>query len=437
MERGTVKVLLISENRCRDNIVPWPIGAAFVSAAAKAGGHDVLGLDLMFSDDPEGESAAAAALFKPDCIGLSIRNIDNQDMRSSEFFLAGARRVVEAVRRETRAPVVPGGPGFSIFPLECLDYFDLELGVVGEGERSFPALLDSIGEEADPGELPGLAVRRPDRRCVNPPPVPVDLASVPLPDREAFDVSRYKWVPGRGRPCVTSVQSRRGCHMRCIYCSSPIVEGKVVRRRDPGWVADELEALVKDHGMKAVAFADSNFNYPLEYTLELCARIAARRLPLKWSCIVNPRWFDDELIPVMREAGCFAVSLGNESGSEETLSTLRKGFSTRDVRRVATAVKGAGMSLGCFLLLGGPGETRRSVDESIALMDELGPDTVRVTVGIRIFPGCELEEIARERGMLTPGENLLYPSFYLEPGVRPWLPELIKSACASRRGWFL
>jgi hypothetical protein len=74
-----MRVLLISENRCRENLVPYPLGTAYVAAAARDAGHEVMGIDLMFALDPVSEVRDSVRRFRPDCIGLSVRNIDNQD----------------------------------------------------------------------------------------------------------------------------------------------------------------------------------------------------------------------------------------------------------------------------------------------------------------------------------------------------------------------
>ena len=119
------------------------------------------------------------------------------------------------------------------------------------------------------------------------------------------------------------------------------------------------------------------------------------------------------------------------------LASLKKDFTASDVRRNFAAAREAGIKVNCFLMLGGPGETRGSVAESVALMDELGPDSVLVSVGVRIFPGCELERIASERGYITEGQDLLEPAFYLERECASWLYEKMVEVCATRPGWSL
>jgi len=432
-----MRTLIISENRCRSNLVPFPLGPACVAAAARAAGHEVRGLDLMFSDDPVREVREAVEDFRPDCVGMAVRNIDDQDMGIREFFPEQARPVVEAVRSATRAPLVLGGAGFSIFPLECLDYFDLELGLVGEGEAAFPRLLEALETGEDPAGLPGVAVRRGGLRRVNPPGPPPDLFRLPLPDHAGFGVGNYDWVPGKTPPFVANLQGRRGCHMRCIYCPNPVIEGRVVRLRDPRSVADELELLEKEHGIATAFFTDALFIYPPGYTGELLQAIASRRLALRWGCSVNPAHHAPGVFGRMGEAGCFHVSLGNESGSEQMLRLLRKDFGREQAARCVREAKAAGMKVQCFLLLGGPGETRATVEESVDFLDGLEPDAVGVTVGIRIYPGCELHRIALREGVVKPGQNLLRPAFYLSPAVAPWLHDRMREVCDARPGWML
>ena len=210
--------------------------------------------------------------------------------------------MVEAVKSSTRAPLVLGGAGFTIFPLECLDYFDLELGIAGEGEEAFPRLLAALEAGQDPAGLPGTAVRRGGLRRVNPPGPPPDFARLPSPDYAGFEVANYRLVRGARPPLVANLQARRGCHMRCIYCPNPLIEGRAVRLREPRAVADDLELLEKEHGIGTVFFNDVLFNHPLDYAHELIEAVAARRLSLRWGCSVNPAFYADGFYERLREA---------------------------------------------------------------------------------------------------------------------------------------
>lgn len=432
-----MRVLLISENRCRENLVPYPLGVAYVAAAARQAGHEVACLDLMFSDRPVEDILKVVRDFRPQCIGLSVRNIDNQDMFAGRFYLPPLRDMVRALKEESDSPVVLGGAGFTIFPLQCLEYLDLEVGVVGEGERTFPRLLDRLEREAPVEDLPGLAVRTREGSRVNPPPPHAWPGLFPPPERRLFDVTRYDWSPGSQPALVANLQARRGCPMRCIYCTNPGIEGRMVRVRPPREVADELASLERDFGIRFAIFTDSLFNYPPDYSLELCREIASRRLSIRWWCTANPLYCDREFLEAASSAGCVGLSIGNESGCDDILAALKKDFTREDVVRSVREAHRVGLRTNCFLLLGGPGENERTVQESVELMLELAPTQVTVTVGIRVYPGCELRDIALREGMIKEGQDLLFPAFYLSPEVSDWLYPHMRALCDSHPGWTL
>ncbi len=432
-----MKVLLVSENRCTDNLVPYPLGPAYLASALRQAGHEVAAVDLMFTPEPLAHLENAVADFSPDCIGLSIRNIDNQDIRRPVSFLPWVREVVDDIRRISQATIIAGGAGFTIFPLECLEYLDLEMGIVGEGEASLPRLLECLKAGRDPARLPGLALHRAGRGSLSPAAGRPDFAVLPPPDRDIVDVRPYRWSPREQPSYLANLEARRGCHMRCIYCPNPLIEGREIRLRAPAEVAGELASLEYGYGMPAAMFVDALFNYPIDYTLDVCAKIAERKLDISWSCSINPSFHDPRLPAALRAAGCMGVSLGNESGADDTLASLRKDFTKEQAARMIRELQDEGMRVICFLLLGGPGETRDTVQESIAFLDEMAPDQVTVTVGIRIYPGCELADLAIQEGVIRPGQNLLPPTFYMAPAVSDWLYEYMREQCDARPGWVL
>ncbi|MDD5447717.1 MAG: cobalamin-dependent protein [Actinomycetota bacterium] len=431
-----MKVLLISENRVEENLVPYPLGISYIAAAVRARGHEVMGLDLMFGENPEEAVSAAIRDFEPDLVGVSIRNIDNQEMYSSVFFLPQAKKIIQLARSQTKVPVVAGGAGFSIFPAECLEYLGLELGVVGEGEGVFADLLDCLERGEDPAEVPGVCAFREGKAIINGKGHPLDFESVPFPDRESFDVSPYDFTPGKIPNFVANLQARRGCYMHCIYCTNPTIEGSEVRFREPSSVVDEL-ALLREKGIRTVHFVDSLFNLPGEYTERLCREMVTRDLGMDWLCSYSPLNPDGRLLELMRKAGCFAISVGNESGSDAMLLSLRKDFAKDHIEKTILGAKAAGLKVNCFLLLGGPGESKESVFESVEFLTRLEPDSVRITVGLRIYPGCELADIAIARGMISRGQNLLTPTFYLEPEVESWLYDFMVGVVKEKSGWYL
>ena len=147
---------------------------------------------------------------------------------------------------------------------------------------------------------------------------------------------------------------------------------------------------------------------------------------------MHPKRGDDELVHLMSAAGCKQISLGFESGSEKMLKNLNKHYTLQDIRTTSALFADHGIERMGFLLLGGPGETQETVEESLAFADSLQLDTLKVTIGIRIYPGTQLAEIATDQGIITPESNLLYPHFYLSPELDGWLSNRLMEWRESR-----
>jgi radical SAM superfamily enzyme YgiQ (UPF0313 family) len=371
--------------------------------------------------DPRAATRNAVLAFSPEAVGISVRNIDDQEMDGPAFLLEEVREVVAAVRAASRAPVVLGGAGYSIFPQAALDYLGADYGVAGEGEFVFPTLVEKLDRGEDPPHLAGVHVRGlrpPEKRSIA---KDFDRAAFPR-DYPAADVdpgTEELWVP---------VQSRRGCPLDCSYCSTPKIEGRTVRMRSPASVADEV-ARIAARGFSHVHFVDNTFNLPEPFAIELCEEIAARELGIGWRGILYPRKLSDRLADAMARSGCRELSLGFESGASEILTEMGKRFTTEDVRDAAAKLKVRGVRRMGFLLLGGPGETRETVIESLDFLESLDLDLHQVTVGIRIYPDTPLHRSAVRDGLVDEDDDLLEPRFYMVSGLEPFIREEV-----ARRG---
>jgi radical SAM superfamily enzyme YgiQ (UPF0313 family) len=424
-----MQVLLISANTEKINMPTLPMGLGCVAAALQAAGHTVRFLDLMAVDDWRPVLGAALAEFAPEVIGISIRNIDDQDSRNPRFLLEEARRVVAACQAATRAPVVLGGAGYSIFPEQVLDYTGADMGIQGEGEEAFAALLSCLAADKPPADVPGLYIRgqglqAPRSYCP-------DLDRLPLPDPDLFD-SRLAENPAYYLP----VQTRRGCPLGCSYCSTSAIEGPRIRKRSPEKVVASLIRW-RAAGFRRIFFVDNVFNLPPTYARALCERLAAAGLDLNWRCILYPGRVSGELVKAMAGAGCREVSLGFESGYQPVLDAMHKRFRTTDIRNASRLLADHGIRRMGFLLLGGPGETRASVEESLRFADALELDAVKLTVGLRIYPHTELARIAVREGVIAADSHLLQPHFYIVPGLEAWLRESVRQWMADRPHWII
>ena len=432
-----MKVLLVSENRLTTLVAPFPLGLAFVAGSLRDSGHETAVLDLMFLDNWQKKLHDVLNEFRPDVTGLSIRNIDNQDALNPVFYLRDHLEIIKILRSRSSAPVVLGGAGFNIYPEGCLRYLGADMGIYGEGEEAFATLLETMEKGVQPEKLPGVVWRMDDQIIVNSPSYIAEPERWNPPSYEDFDVSAYHNDTAGELPGCVTVQTKRGCHMKCIYCTTPFLEGRRSRIRDLKKVVKEMAALSNDSDIKRFYVTDNIFNFPLSSAKDFCREIIAQGLAIQWSAIINPAFGDEELFELMSRAGCTFIALGNESGADLILKNLRKGFTLKNIKFMAGLARSHGIRYGCFLLLGGPGETMETVKQSIEFLEELEPDLVTVKAGIRIYPGTELEEIARSHGQLAHGQDVLLPAFYISPEIKERVWAYLERTCGKHRNWKL
>lgn len=422
-----MRVLLISANTERMNILPLPLGLNCVAVATRKAGHDVRLLDLMAEKDSKMAISKAIESFCPEAIGVSVRNIDNQSMDPMIFLLDQVKRVIGDCRTLSSAPIILGGAGYSIFPESALEYLEADMGIQGEGEASFPLLLSRMEKGADLSGISGLYFRglgpQGKRRYAK------ALDEFPLPDENIWSITNPD-SDDFGIP----IQTRRGCSMDCSYCSTAAIEGRSIRKRNPDLVIQNMVRHI-DAGYKKFYFVDNTFNIPLAYAKNLCRKIIDGELEISWRCIFYPGRVDAELVHLLARAGCNEISLGFESGCERILRVMNKKFDLGSIRRTAEMVRAGGIRQLGFLMLGGPGETKESVKQSLLFADSLQLDAMKVTVGIRIYPHTTLSRIAVAEGLISPEEDLLSPRFYIVRKLDGWLQETVSAWMASRPNW--
>jgi len=369
----------------------------------------------------------AITSFDPEIIGVSVRNVDDQNMENPRFLLEQVKKVVTDCRKLSGVPIVLGGAGYSIFPESALSYLEADMGIQGEGETSFPFLLDRLTRGEDLAGVPGLYLRGSGLQGKRIFEKNLDKFSLPGGDLSSFSTSDKQefWMP---------LQTRRGCPMACSYCSTAIIEGSSIRKRRPGLIIEEIASHV-GAGFQRFYFVDDIFNIPEDYAKDICQKIVESKLAISWRCIIYPGKVDEGLVHLMVKAGCMEVSLGFESGCERILRKMNKRYSLDEVRRTSGMLKDSGIRQMGFLLLGGPGETRESVQESLVFADSLNLDSLKITIGIRIYPYTALAKTATDEGLILPGDNLLLPRFYVVSGLRDWLYDTSRLWIADRHHW--
>lgn len=401
-----MKVLLINFNHLKVPYPVFPLGLDYVAGGLAP--HTVRILDLCpTARGAEAEPIANAVReLGPDAVGITIRNIDNTDNAHLRGFLDDMRAVVDAVRATTAAPIILGGAGFTLFPAELLEDLGADYGIVGEGERFKPLLealqASGMARGLDGSALEGVAVRgRPA-----PPPVPWRGAI----QRSSPELNPLlPWYLEHGG--MLSLQTQRGCPFRCIYCTYPSIEGRVLRPIDLAQVGQTARRL-QDAGAKYLFVTDSSFNASPEHSLAVAEAFRAAGVSVPWGAFFTPVAPLDGFYAQLAKAGCTHVEFGTDVLCDAMLERDQKPFRLEHVRAAHAQAQAAGLFVSHFLLLGGPGESAETVDQTLANAELLPETAFFFFCGMRIYPNTDLYRRAVAEGQITPGQNLLEPVFY-------------------------
>ncbi len=398
------KVLLISANMMKKPYPVYPLGLDYLAGALKPRFETrILDMNDFSSVAALGE---AVRQYAPDYIGLSIRNIDNTDTINSRGFLSDYQGLVGAIRQHSRATLILGGSGYTIFPLEFFRALDADYGIAGEGER-FPQLLAALETGADVSSLPGIITKNTSS---------VSYRAWDGQMRREFDPAaphtRYYLSYGG----MLNLQTKRGCPFRCSYCTYPHIEGRKMRFFEPAEIARQAKEL-ESAGAKYIFMTDSAFNASYEHSVRVAEALLDARLSIPWGGFFAPTVPPADYYQKLADAGLSHVEFGTESMCDAMLKNLQKPFSRNDVFQAHASVLAAGLYIAHYFLLGGPGECEETLKETLTGVDRLEKAVFFFFCGIRIYPHTALYETALREGQISATQNLLEPVFYRSPFI--------------------
>jgi len=433
------KILLINPNTIKPLIAP--IGLDYVAESLNKRGFTVEILDLALIFDKETAISDYFEKQKADIVGITVRNTDDCYYASQAFFIPQIRDIVEEIRKHDDAPIVLGGCSFSLMPRSIMHFCGADFGIKGEGEESFRQLAEVLIAGNDYSDIPGLVQKENGGFRVNEP-LYLDLEKLDFGEREIIDNSRYFKEGGQG-----NIETKRGCNKGCIYCADPVIKGSKVRLRSPQSVAAEMERLHSE-GIYCFHLCDSEFNNPLDHALAVCEEILDSSLAgeISWYAYASPTPFSKNSALLMKEAGCIGIDFGVDSGSDPMLAALGRDFTTEDVVKTAEICNQVGVTFMYDLLIGGPGESKETIKESIGLMKKINPSCVGISLGVRIYPGTKLEKMVKAEGLGEENENLLgsiennedflRPIFYLSSNLGKHVGDFLDELIGDDRKFF-
>ncbi|RME27827.1 MAG: radical SAM protein [Deltaproteobacteria bacterium] len=353
-----------------------PLGIQYlVSWLRREGFGAVDWYDPTFADGPDALLAAVADR-DPRVVGLYGHTVTRPV----------ARPIVQRLRADGRR-VIAGGPD----PVQYLDeYFDMgvEVVVIGEGEETSAALLRHLADHGWRWRLdrlaaiPGIAFRDAEGRVQRTAPRPLirPLDRIPWPHRQREDLAEYfeVWRRRHDETALSMVTSR-GCPFHCAWCSKQVY-GDTYRRRSVDDVVAEMAFILGEFNPDQIWFADDLFTINRRWVHRFCRTVVERGLVTPFYLIGRPGSLDPALCAALRRAGCFRMYLSAESGSQAVLDAMHKDGTVEQIRRAARLLKAHGIEVGVFVMLGYPGETPAMVDATMAMLHEIEPDVVLLSV---------------------------------------------------------
>lgn len=384
-----MKVLLvIPPSTARAKRTP-DLGLGYLAACLRAAGHEADILDAFLQRLDAAASARAIRDSGAELVGVKVYSLD----------VPAVQQLLALLQTEApEIPVVIGGPHPSCEQPEALfeQFPSLHYAVAGEGEQSIVTLADLLsGSEVDYAAVPGLIWRGTAGQVhANAKMLTQDLDALPLPAWDLIDPRRYPsgysylTVALPAAPMILT----RGCPFRCTFCASHLITGRKVRKRSIDNIIEEMRLLSTRYGVRTIDVVDENVAFDRVWFLELCERIAAANLGLKWNCPYGVRLdsLDEAMVRAMERAGCTGLSLGIESGSNRILKQIKKSLTVeRATEQVWLLRRCSSIVLQGFFMLGFPGETREEMEQTIALARVLPLDLAIFSVWWPA-PGTEL-----------------------------------------------
>lgn len=372
-----------------------PIGLCYIGALLKKNRFEVKIFQQVFESNQKLTNQVKK--FDPQIIGFTAMtyNFANTLMLAGEF-----------KKFNSQIKVIIGGIHVTNNQ-DCLANDFVDFVVISEGEKTFFELLNCLKNKGDFSKVQGIAyydkkigkiiVTQPQERIEN-------LDNLPFPLRDGLRIGKPCYVrmslsyPSRNMgQRRASIQTARGCLGNCAFCTSPKSWRRKWVARSTKNVVDEIETLIRNYNINYLEFRDENFAFSRDHAIKICREIIERGLnkQLHWyaqcrvdSLIKNGK-VDQELLQIFKDSGMFEIEMGIESGNQQILDSISKGITLKQVRKVVRACHEVGLAVLGLFIMGLPGENKATIKETLAFMQELNFDRIRVSFSVP-FEGTRL-----------------------------------------------
>lgn len=354
-----MKIALIAPPYPLEEAPAPPLGICYAAAACEAAGAETKIIDYIVGQYTPEKLSYALSEFKPDIVGATSVTLN----------FPVAAEIIRAVKEYDPSIItMMGGPHVSFDAENTLrSYPQIDLIVAGEAEKTLSQWIPKAFDWSSWQGIKGLAYLENDvfvhtgqAEFIS------DIDTLPPPSRRLLPLSKYKAL---GFPI--SIITSRGCPNQCIFCLGRKMVGFKVRYRNAEKVADEIEELM-NLGFTNINIADDLFTANKKRVKTLCELLMERGLSFTWSAFSRADTVDEDVLLIMKQAGCIAVSFGIESGNPEMLKRVKKGITKDQAERAAALCKKVGMRAHASFIVGLPGETECTLADTFSFANELG-----------------------------------------------------------------
>ncbi len=372
-----------------------PLGTLYVASSLQQAGHTVKFFNGAFMT--QAEILNKLRIYEPEFVGIY----------STAFGWLKAQKTAADIKRLVKkAFICVGGPYAVAMQEQCL--FDegaksIDAIVTGEGELTVPEMVANLQQGKSLAGVKGVVYRSGDGIVSNPArPLIDNLDLIPFPARDLLgDKGLYIPPPATyKRKPVAVMLTSRGCNRRCIYCFQlDKKRGSGIRYRSVDNVLSEIELCLRQ-GFKEIKFLDDTFAADYSRAMQIAQEIKARHLDFAWFVSACVNQVDKPLLRAFKEAGCWAILFGAESGVQKNLNMIRKGITLEQTKAAVRAAKEVGLKVITPFIFGIPGETFTEGLKTIEFACELDPDIANFHA-IVPFPGTELYDKVEKYGTIS------------------------------------
>ena len=380
-----------------------PMGLALIAAVLEKEGHQVTVVDAnVLRLQPEG---VVYRVTDADVVGLTAMTPTVNTAASIAHYIK---------QTNPNSTVILGGAHAILLPEETLATIpEVDVIVRGEGEETIIDLLRALEHKQPLSKIQGISYRQ-DGKVISTDArsAIVDLDSLPFLAYHLLPMRGYRPHPPHGRALpFAAIITSRGCPYRCSYCSKPVF-GNKFRGQSSKRVVDEIAYHKRKFGIKEFAFYDDVFTLDKQRAYAIADEIIERGLKIDWTCETRVNLVDKELLRYLKQAGCYSIAYGIESGSQEIVNTLNKDITLEQAEEAVSLSREVGLQTIGYFMIGSPGESPETIRQTIQFAKNLKLDFAQFSITIPL-PGAKLYKlyIDGRKGESIPWESFVYADF--------------------------